>query len=310
MADVCNDENAINNVKDKTVVLRIKRKIVENESSNKRHCVSLVDQEKQCLLRGMETLTATMVPEINNEIFKRDPNAPIPFNYVVKANLGVSILNTELSAHFPNVEFKPGSFAAGTQRELDGHTTNQIFSSSRIVNVGASSMYYSIIGIQNLRKDLMTIGYMPSLIELMLVNEVHRAGMSHGINLQSLSNKPELRGKICYEPKGFPAAILHIMIDGVRRTCEIYENKIVIVGSCGLDVCDNIYNTIKPILSEVPDNSNSGPPQKKHARRLAASQFYVKYKSYITHLDILQEYALMIQDGNFVFDFEKLVESS
>jgi transcription initiation factor TFIID TATA-box-binding protein len=174
-------------------------------------------------------------------------------NIVSTANLCVEINLREIALQSKNAEYNPKRFSAVIMKIREPKTTGLIFSSGRIVCLGAKDEEMSKRACRKFAKIIKSMGYPVVFKEFAIQNIVGSADIKAQISLTRLyihlMKKTLYKGKSCvaYEPEQFPG-LIYRMIDPNIVILIFASGKIVLTGGKKKDDIFEGFKKIYPLL--------------------------------------------------------------
>ena len=210
------------------------------------------EDEKNKSLNFNKFLGITSETNDSSKIVKLDsfPNLPNIENIVSTANLCVKLNLREIALQSKNAEYNPKRFSAVIMKIKDPKTTGLIFSTGRIVCLGAKNEEESRRACRKIAKIIKSVGYPILFKEYEIQNIVGSADVKHQLSLinlyMHLIKRTLYKGKNCvaYEPEQFPG-LIYRMIEPNIVLLIFSSGKIVLTGG---KKKDDIYNGFKKIF--------------------------------------------------------------
>ena len=190
-------------------------------------------------------------------------------NIVSTANLYVKINLREIALQSKNAEYNPKRFSAVIMKIRDPKTTALIFSSGRIVCLGAKDEEQSKRACRKFAKIIKSMGYPVIFKEFEIQNIVGSADIKDQISLtrlyMHLIKKTLYKGKSCvaYEPEQFPG-LIYRMIDPNIVILIFSSGKIVLTGGKKKDDIFDGFKKIYPLLTKFKIESKLSNNKELH----------------------------------------------
>ena len=182
-------------------------------------------------------------------------NFPKIENIVSTANLCCELNLRLIALQAKNAEYNPKRFSAVIMKIKEPKTTALIFSSGRIVCLGAKNEEDSKKACRKFAKIIKSLGYPVVFKEFKIQNIVGSADATFKISLMKLYihliKKTNYKGKsfVAYEPEQFPGLIYRMMEPNIVLLIFV-SGKLVLTGG---KVREDIYQGFKkiyPLLSK------------------------------------------------------------
>ena len=182
-------------------------------------------------------------------------NLPKIENIVSTANLCCELNLREIALQAKNAEYNPKRFSAVIMKIKEPKTTGLIFSSGRIVCLGAKNEEESKKACRKFAKIIKSLGYPVVFKEFKIQNIVGSADSKFKISLMQLYihliKKTNSKGKsfVAYEPEQFPG-LIYRMIEPNIVLLIFVSGKLVLTGG---KIREDIYQGFKkmyPLLAK------------------------------------------------------------
>ena len=181
------------------------------------------------------------------------PNLPNIENVVSTANLCVKLNLRDIALQSKNAEYNPKRFSAVIMKIKEPKTTGLIFSSGRIVCLGAKNEEESRRACRKIAKIIKSVGFPILFKEYEIQNIVASADVKCQLSLINLYihliKSALYKGKNCvaYEPEQFPG-LIYRMIEPNIVILIFSSGKIVLTGGKKKDDIYNGFKKIYPLL--------------------------------------------------------------
>ena len=226
------------------------------------------DQENICQTPSMslkteETQTIQNIKPYNLESITSNTNdsskiiqidiSPKIENLVSTANLGCQLNLREIAMQAKNAEYNPKRFSAVIMKIKEPKTTALIFSTGKIVCLGAKSEFESKKSCRKFAKIIKSLGYPVVFKDFKIQNVVGSADARFQISLTKLYihfvKNINFKGKsfIAYEPEQFPG-LIYRMVEPNIVIIIFFSGKLVLTGGKGIDDIYQGFKKIYPLL--------------------------------------------------------------
>ena len=226
------------------------------------------DQENICQTPSMslkteETQTIQNIKPYNLESITSNTNdsskiiqidiSPKIENLVSTANLGCQLNLREIAMQAKNAEYNPKRFSAVIMKIKEPKTTALIFSTGKIVCLGAKSEFESKKSCRKFAKIIKSLGYPVVFKDFKIQNVVGSADARFQISLTKLyihfAKNINFKGKsfIAYEPEQFPG-LIYRMVEPNIVIIIFFSGKLVLTGGKGIDDIYQGFKKIYPLL--------------------------------------------------------------
>ena len=226
------------------------------------------DQENICQtppmsLKTEETQTIQNIKPYNLESITSNTNdsskiiqidiSPKIENLVSTANLGCQLNLREIAMQAKNAEYNPKRFSAVIMKIKEPKTTALIFSTGKIVCLGAKSEFESKKSCRKFAKIIKSLGYPVVFKDFKIQNVVGSADARFQISLTKLYihfvKNINFKGKsfIAYEPEQFPG-LIYRMVEPNIVIIIFFSGKLVLTGGKGIDDIYQGFKKIYPLL--------------------------------------------------------------
>ena len=188
----------------------------------------------------------------SSEILEISP-LPIIENIVSTANLCCNLNLREIALQAKNAEYNPKRFSAVIMKMREPKTTALIFSSGRMVCLGAKNEELSKKACRKFAKIIKGLNYNISFKEYRIENVVGSADAKFPISLMKLyiylikNNHSKGKRLVAYEPEQFPG-LIYRMIDPNIVLLIFVSGKVVLTGGKSRDDIYQGFKNIYPIL--------------------------------------------------------------
>jgi transcription initiation factor TFIID TATA-box-binding protein len=180
----------------------------------------------------------------------------LPFieNIVSTANLGCHLNLREIALQAKNAEYNPRRFSAVIMKIKEPKTTALIFSSGRIVCLGAKTEENSKKACKKFGKIIKSLGYSAIFKEFKIENIVGSIDVKFNISLMKLNLhivknfKSEIRRYVVYEPEVFPG-LIYRMIEPKIVLLIFNSGKIVLTGGKNRNEIYDGFKKIYPVIN-------------------------------------------------------------
>jgi transcription initiation factor TFIID TATA-box-binding protein len=171
-------------------------------------------------------------------------------NIVSSANLKANLDLRKIALYCRNVEYNPKRFSGAIMRLTEPKTTALIFSSGKIICLGAKSEELSKIAAKKFCRAIRNVGFNVIFNDFKILNIVCSCDVQFPISLEGLSHKDEST----YEPEIFPGLIYRMKTHKI--VFLIYASgKIVLTGAKQKEDLTNafaeMYNELKNFKKRV-----------------------------------------------------------
>ena len=174
-------------------------------------------------------------------------------NLVSTANLGCQLNLREIAIQAKNAEYNPKRFSAVIMKIKEPKTTALIFSTGKIVCLGAKSEFESKKSCRKFAKIIKSLGYPVVFKDFKIQNVVGSADARFQISLTKLYihfvKNINFKGKsfIAYEPEQFPG-LIYRMVEPNIVIIIFFSGKLVLTGGKGIDDIYQGFKKIYPLL--------------------------------------------------------------
>lgn len=172
---------------------------------------------------------------------------PIIRNIAASANLGCTINLKKLASSARNAEYNPKRFAAVIMRLREPKVTALVFSTGKLVVVGATTEELAHLAARKLARIIQLMDTPVKLANFRVNNVVSSCSVGFNIRLEGLAHA---HGLFCtYEPELFPGLIYRMVSPKVAMILFV-SGKIIITGAKKREDLYEAFNIIYPILKE------------------------------------------------------------
>jgi len=180
----------------------------------------------------------------------------LPFieNIVSTANFGCLLNLREIALQAKNAEYNPRRFSAVIMKIKEPKTTALIFSSGRIVCLGAKTEEDSKKACKKFGKIIKSLGYPAIFKDFKMENIVGSIDVKFNISLQKLYHhiaknlNSGIKRYIAYEPEVFPG-LIYRMIEPKIVLLIFNSGKIVLTGGKNRNEIYDGFRKIYPVLN-------------------------------------------------------------
>lgn len=166
-------------------------------------------------------------------------------NIVATVNTRCKLDLKNISYNSKNSEYNPKRFYAVVMRIREPRTTALIFSSGKIVCVGAKCEEHSKIAARKYARIIQKLGYPVKFTDFKIRNMVASCNVGFTIRLESLTL---VHHSLCsYEPELFPGAVFRLKIPKIVVIIFV-SGKLVLMGAKTKDDIFTAFNKIYPIV--------------------------------------------------------------
>ena len=208
--------------------------------------------------KSCETIDSSSLGSRNSQI----EIIPKIENIVSTANLNCQLKLREIALQMKNAEYNPKRFSAVITKLKEPKTTCLIFSSGKIVCLGAKSEEMSKKACRKFAKSLKSLNYNVGFKEFQIQNIVGSADVGFQISLIKLymhllkNNKSKKMNLVAYQPELFPG-LIYRMIEPSIVLLIFVSGKIVLTGAkCKNDIYEGFKN-IYPVLAKFKINTKN-----------------------------------------------------
>ena len=176
-------------------------------------------------------------------------------NIVSTANLNCSLDLRRIALQVNNAEYNPKRFSAVITKLKEPKTTGLIFSSGRIVCLGAKTEEMSKKACRKIGKILKSFNYNVTFKEFKIQNIVGSADVKFPISLMKLymhllkNNKSKNMNLVAYEPEQFPG-LIYKMIEPNIVLLIFNSGKLVLTGGKYRNDIYEGFQKIYPVLTK------------------------------------------------------------
>ena len=189
----------------------------------------------------------------------------LPFieNIVSTANFGCLLNLREIALQAKNAEYNPKRFSAVIMKIKEPKTTALIFSTGKIVCLGAKTEEDSKKACKKFGKIIKSLGYQAIFKDFNIENIVGSVDVKFNISLMKLylhivkNFNSGVRRYIVYEPEVFPG-LIYRMIEPKIVLLVFNSGKIVLTGGKNRNEIYNGFKKIYPVLNMFKIESISG----------------------------------------------------
>ena len=243
--------------------------VMNFNSNNKNQNISQNNNEENSNFQKSENNTSdTNISSINIQLNSTSFSLNIE-NIVSTANLCAQLNLREIALQSKNAEYNPKRFSAVIMKIREPKTTGLIFSSGRIVCLGAKDEEMSKRACRKFAKIIKSMGYPVVFKEFAIQNIVGSADIKAQISLTRLyihlMKKTLYKGKSCvaYEPEQFPG-LIYRMIEPNIVILIFASGKIVLTGGKKKDDIFEGFKKIYPLLIKFKIESKSSNNKELH----------------------------------------------
>ena len=185
-----------------------------------------------------------------------DKTKILPFieNIVSTANFGCLLNLREIALQAKNAEYNPKRFSAVIMKIKEPKTTALIFSTGKIVCLGAKTEEDSKKACKKFGKIIKSLGYQAIFKDFNIENIVGSVDVKFNISLMKLyyyiakNFNSKIRRYIVYEPEVFPG-LIYRMIEPKIVLLVFNSGKIVLTGGKNRNEIYNGFKKIYPVLN-------------------------------------------------------------
>jgi transcription initiation factor TFIID TATA-box-binding protein len=205
--------------------------------------------------KSCETIDSSSLGSRNSQI----DILPKIENIVSTANLNCQLNLREIALQIKNAEYNPKRFSAVITKLKEPKTTALIFSSGRIVCLGAKTEEMSKKACRKFAKSLKSLNYNVGFKEFKIQNIVGSADVGFQISLIKLymhllkNNKSKKINLVAYQPELFPG-LIYRMIDPSIVLLIFVSGKIVLTGAKYKNDIYEGFKNIYPVLAKFKIN--------------------------------------------------------
>ena len=230
-----------NNTKTPVMEIQINNSINENEKQNEQN-PNIQNQNSDKINLDTNDSLANIQIEIQ----------PTIYNIVSKVNLGIELNLRNLALQANNAKYEPKKFSAVTMRIKEPKSTANIFSSGKMVCLGAKNEEDSKKACRRFAKILKNLGFPVVFKEFKIINIVGAADLKFQISLiQLYFNLIKSEKKLIhYQPEIFPGLIYHILEPDIY-VLIFASGKIILTGGKAVDDIYKAFKKVYPILFKV-----------------------------------------------------------
>ena len=182
-------------------------------------------------------------------------------NIVSTADLNCSLDLRKIALQVNNAEYNPKRFSAVITKLKEPKTTGLIFSSGKIVCLGAKTEEISKKACRKIGKIIKSLNYNVSFKEFKIQNIVGSADVKFQISLMKLymhllkNNKCKNMNLVAYEPEQFPG-LIYRMIEPKIVLLIFNSGKLVLTGGKYRNDIYEGFKKIYPLLNKFKIESN------------------------------------------------------
>lgn len=195
----------------------------------------------------------------SNDLVSSEPAGPISFvhtsgiipkiqNVVSSVYLGVKLDLRKIVQSCKNAEYNPKRFVALVMRLREPRTTALVFSSGKIVCVGAKSEEEARLASRKYARIIQKVGFKDvQFRDFKIQNIVGSCGVKFPIRLEGLACDHE--DYSCYEPEMFPG-LIYRMVQPKIVILVFVSGKVVMTGAKSRLEIYRAFENIFPVLNE------------------------------------------------------------
>jgi transcription initiation factor TFIID TATA-box-binding protein len=206
-----------------------------------------------------------IIPIETKESSKIEDKIILPFieNIVSKANFGCLLNLREIALQAKNAEYNPKRFSAVIMKIKEPKTTALIFSTGKIVCLGAKTEEDSKKACKKFGKIIKSLGYPAIFKEFKIENIVGSIDVKFNISLMKLylhivkNFNSGVTRYIVYEPEVFPG-LIYRMIEPKIVLLVFNSGKMVLTGGKNRNEIYDGFKKIYPLLNMFKVKSISG----------------------------------------------------
>jgi len=181
-------------------------------------------------------------------------------NVVSSVNLGVRLDLRKIVQSAKNAEYNPKRFAALVMRLREPRTTALVFSSGKLVCIGAKSEDESKLASRKYARIIQKIGFADvQFRDFKIQNIVGSCGIKFPVRLEGLACEHE--DYACYEPEMFPG-LIYRMVQPKIVILIFVSGKVVLTGAKTRLEIYEAFENIFPVLNEF--RKTLGPEDEIH----------------------------------------------
>ena len=186
-------------------------------------------------------------------------------NIVCTADLNCKLNLKEIALQLENCNYNAKKFPGLSLKLKEPKTTGVLFSSGKMVCLGAKTEEESKKACRIYGKKVKMLNYNASLKDFKIRNIMGSSNLGFGISLSKLFNNMKKRNlKVHYEPEIFPALIYHYLYSKNRNEQEgeepnvtylVYSSgNIVIIGAKKRNKIFDLFREVYPVLMKIKIN--------------------------------------------------------
>lgn len=199
----------------------------------------------------------------HDELFTQTSALPDTQNVVVTFSLGCEIDPKQITGSLFSAEYNPVRFAAVIVRLKDPNVTALLFSTGKVVIVGAKDKRMARCAKQKLRRYISAMGYPTNMGPMSLHNKVCNVDLGMPIDVARIRDERELQST--FEPETFPGLIYshRISFDRVIIILIFDTGKVIMMGLKEDNEEFEAWRQVEPILRKYHD-VRVQPEKKNH----------------------------------------------
>ena len=216
--------------------------------------MTLLSEETQTIqnIKTPKSVNITSCTNDSSKIIQFDI-LPTIENLVSTANIGCQLNLREIALQAKNAEYNPKRFSAVIMKIKEPRTTALIFSTGKIVSLGAKNEIESKKSCRKFAKIIKSLGYQVVFKEFKIQNIVGSADVRFKISIMKLymhfvkNINNQRKSFVAYEPEQFPG-LIYRMVEPKLVIIIFSSGKLVLTGGKEIDEINQGFNKIYPLL--------------------------------------------------------------